>query len=287
MVSRNTILVEAQIDGTQWTPGTLAAIDQAGLVASCSQAAVYLFTGFDPRSVADESTAAANERDWPSDFEVQKLHSETATTLRQRGVEMMSDLIQNEKNGGASAQPAPLSFAFISLPDLLSDDDPTRLAQVLDGCRHDLWMAVPQAFDKDIPCFVVYDDLSANGDQALRAAVSLAQQVQARLLVAHSVDSSSGRGVVEQIQNVMQERLFDTDFRTLDQGTRIAIANGDASDAIHQFVDEHNASLVVISWPDGPIDPKKIGAMLRRLCEQNCSLLLVRTHDSILPVEPV
>ncbi len=280
MVSRNFILVEPQLAGNNWTPGTAAAIDQAGMLASSSQAAVHLLTADDVSPTEASPDASSVQRPESHSPHLQELHSATASALQKIGVEMTSALIRG-KSKCPAGQPAPITFAFLSLPDLLAEENIDHRSQVLEECRNDLWLASPGAFDKDIPCLVVYDDFTADGEQALRAAVSAAQQFQARLLVTHATLTEPSDSGKEELESKMLTRLFGTDFRTLDQGTRRYIGCGTAKSVLLDAVREFEASLVVISWPDGPVDAKSIDQFLHSLNELKCSLLLVRTHETV------
>jgi|GEM_PF-6773935 len=268
MVSRKTILVEAHVSGSGWTPGTAAAIHQAGLLASSSQAAVHLMT----TEEEDDSTPSP----------IRSLHEETASAFENLGVEMTSPVLAGGKSRGAGGQPAPLSFAFLSLPDLINQPDCTHRNQILEECRNDVWLAAPQAFDSDIPCLVVYDDLSFHGEQALRAAVSLAQQFQSRLLVVHAIPDENAEGLKSEIEATMQARLFGTDFRTLDQGVRQFVGNGTVEQVLQQAVEQFDGSLVIFSWPHGPVQAESLPTLMTALNNANCSMLLIRTPDSLL-----
>ncbi|HWL10203.1 MAG TPA: hypothetical protein VNQ76_17490, partial [Planctomicrobium sp.] len=159
MIHKKTILVETELVDDHWTTGTVAAIDQAGFLASCLQSEIHLLSGSGlPPETSEESPAL-----------LERLHKETASALEKVGVGMTSAFIHEASSDCPAGQPAPLSFVFLSLPDLIDDTQADHRSQVLAECRNDLWLAAPQAFDPEIPCVAVYDDLTSNGELTLRA----------------------------------------------------------------------------------------------------------------------
>lgn len=278
MTNKKTILIQSALNGAGWTEGTRAAIEQGGMLASHSQSSVYLVTILN----SDFAPLPEDVEEIPSEYApVQTLHSATESELAGYGVKLNAAVI-HESNPAVMippGQPAPIEVVVLGIPDLLTGADEDQITELFETSRNDLWLATPDAFDKDILCFVVYDNLEPVGEHALRTAVNLAQQFQSRLLVVHALPEQPDDESIQKVEAALTERLFGTDFRTLDKGTRLYITTGTPEDAILQAAQEHAASLVITSWPNGPILQESIPQFAEALLNKQSSLLLVRTHD--------
>ncbi|WP_437193197.1 universal stress protein [Planctomicrobium sp. SH527] len=283
MAKKKTILIQSAMNGSGWTEGTRAAIEQGGLLASHSLSSVYLVTMLN----SDFAPLPEDVEEIPSEYSpVQDLHSAIESELADLGVKLSAAVI-HESNPAVMVppgQPAPIEVVVLGIPDLLRVQKEDQVADLFETSRNDLWLATPDAFNKEIPCFVVYDDLEPVGEQALRTAVNLAQQFQSRLLVVHALPEQPDAQSVQLAEATLMDRLFGTDFRTIDKGTRLYVTEGTPEDAILKAVQEHAASLVVTSWPNGPVMQDSIPQFAETLSEQQSSLLLVRTHDFNQPV---
>jgi len=152
---------------------------------------------------------------------------------------------------------------------------------------------------------LVATDLKPASEHALRLGIALARQLNARLYVLHVVEyklddvCNTGlpdakqdeyrRKVRAHAQEALQAQLERTDYKALGARLEVHLA-GDVSlpdVAIQHFIQVHNVHLLVMGTIGrGGIRGIMIGNTAERLLpEVHCSVLAVKPHDFVCPVE--
>ncbi|SFJ18781.1 universal stress protein [Planctomicrobium piriforme] len=273
MTASRTILVQANIAGEPptWTSGSIAAIDQAGQLAARDRLQLHLLTSLDDGPVETAALLESNENPLAVHQGIQKLHADVAAQFMNQQVEVNSHLLHDSSPSAFVQHVQDHRPRVVFLGADGENFEPTKIEEILERSRSDVWMAVPDAFDRDVLCLVVVDDLSDSGQRALRTAVSLGQAFHSRLLVVHALPLDCTEQDTTAVEEQIQSRLFQTDFRTLDQGTRLFVETGGLADVLEQAVREFDASLVIMS-PSATIALAVVGP---KILAANCSLYLL------------
>jgi len=149
--------------------------------------------------------------------------------------------------------------------------------------------------DEPVATIVVADDCGEVGKRALQEGVSLAQIMDARLLVVHAIQytlSSALRRVEtsqeeldaykqrirDEAEKAVSERLAQTDYRSLQQGVQIEITAGSPDIVIDEAIRQHDAELLVMGTSGhSGIKGFLIGNTAERLLPQlRCSVLAIK-----------
>lgn len=176
--------------------------------------------------------------------------------------------------------------------------------KLIRSCPCAVFVTRPDIHPQNVETIVAADDFTAVGEKVLHAAVSACQLIDARLVVAHSIDyplespmrrteasqediESYRQKCQREAEEELNERLAMTDFRTLQQGTQIAIKGGPADCVVEEVVKEYEADMLVMGTiARGGIPGFLIGNTAERLLpELNCSLLALKPDDFVCPVK--
>lgn len=166
--------------------------------------------------------------------------------------------------------------------------------KLLRHCPSMVWVCRPDA-DKPVATILVADDCREVGMRAIQEGVSIAQMLDARLLVVHAIQyplNSALRRVEtsqeeldeyqqrirDEAEKAVTERLAGTDHRSLHQGARIEITAGPPDMVIDEAVREHDAELLIMGTSGhSGIKGFLIGNTAERLLPQlRCSVLAIK-----------
>ncbi|WP_197440917.1 universal stress protein [Thalassoglobus neptunius] len=175
--------------------------------------------------------------------------------------------------------------------------------KVLRKCPCPVWVTRPDVTPFDDFIILAADDLGETGKRVLETSVAIGQLMSARLVVVHSVDFPFEGALkrtevsVEEIdkykekvrseaEKAVNERLAQTDYRTLEAGTRVVIRSGPADTVIDQVAEEEGADLLVMGTVGrGGIPGFLIGNTAERLLrELRCSVLALKPDGFVCPI---
>jgi nucleotide-binding universal stress UspA family protein len=232
-----------------WSAGSEAAIELASQIALADRCQVSLLTVIDGVPVSPECPG----KEMPENVlagtrpeilqNVQRLHADLATSLADSAVTLESLIAQAPAVEETLSRQIDQSTADLvirgwtrgPLPDAVGHADETETDQPLQAqtrtqtwaqnCAQDcaLWQVQPAALAQDFPCLAWLD---VPGEQALRRLqwiVQLAQVTRSRLLILgpHLPEEGSEPFSEDPLLQEFQDRLRQTDFRTLDLGLRL------------------------------------------------------------------
>jgi universal stress protein E len=290
------IAVKASSDFSNFTAGSAAAFTQALSLAAADRSNILLMTVLETAEVETDALMESTENPLHPLEQVQKLHAEAAASAQARGVALRSKILHgnaeaellrelSETNGdllaiGTSEQ-APLSTKIFA--DLA--------ARLLRKASCPVWIARPEAFGEETPVVIAADDLGEFGEKVLPLAVNIAQLLDTRLLVLHATRDAPSKSPPTpnreaspstEIEALVHQRLAKMDYRTIQQGTRIEVASGDAETALLEAVARHSASLLVMGTHgrDG-LSGLLLGNSAERLMRRlPCSILAIKLDPS-------
>jgi hypothetical protein len=245
------ILVCAKLadDASGWSAGSEAALELASQMALADRSQVSLLTVVAGEPVSTEIPGkesldhemAGNS---PSSHQpdplagVQCLHADLAARLSESAVVCESLIEQaltveetlTRQIDQSAADLVIRGWTEAALPgcrqmDLTEADHPLQAQGRTQDCGQDcaLWQVQPAVLEQDFPCLAWLD---VPGEQALRRLqliVQLAQVTRSRLLILgpHLPEEGSEPASDDPLLQEFQDRLRQTDFRTLDLGLRM------------------------------------------------------------------
>lgn len=242
--------------------------------------------------------------------------------LRRRAFDVMQELIQRAADSGITAK-IELRFgrAWVEMIryvvqnniDLLmiGTRDQGRLSQALFGstgtkllrnCPCPVWVTKPDDGNNEFNLMIA-TDLSEVGDRLLQTGVQLAQLLEARLLILHSIENHTDMRIrfsdlsdeqvqqvhderVDQAEQILHRQLATTDYRTLQWGIQVEITDGPADQVILEAVERHEIDLLVL----GTVARSGIPGVLvgntaeRLLPDIRCSLLAIKPSGFECPI---
>jgi universal stress protein E len=162
-------------------------------------------------------------------------------------------------------------------------------------CPVPLWIAKPGEV-RELREVLVASDFSDASLSALRAGVTAAAALNAKLFVVHSLEFPfeaymRTAGVTEQqvaeyrqklhaeARQNLQQHLHQTDYRTVQAGVKIDVIEGQPDDVIPKFIDDNEVDLMVIaSHGRSGISAMLLGNTAERILPHaHCSVLVTRT----------
>ena len=176
--------------------------------------------------------------------------------------------------------------------------------KLLRKCPCPVWITRPDVDPLEVSTIVAAVDTSPVGEKIIEAAVTAAQLINSRLLIVHAIkfplEGSLKRTecsseeidayrekVRSEAEQLITERLAQTDYRTLDQGTLVRIVEGPADTIVEEAVIDENADLLVMgTLGRGGIPGFLLGNTAERLLPKlRCSLLAIKPDDFVSPVK--
>lgn len=170
-------------------------------------------------------------------------------------------------------------------------------------CAAPVWIVKPSEV-REIREVLVASDLSDAAQPAVQAAVRIAGALNAKLFVVHSLEfpfetylRTAGVSEAEvgkyretlhkEANAKLQAQVAATDARTLQQGVQIHVIEGTPDDAIPDFVDKHEVDVVVIGTQGrSGISGVLLGNTAERLLPQlHASLVAVKPAGYVSPYE--
>lgn len=167
-----------------------------------------------------------------------------------------------------------------------------------------VWLVKPRIDDDPAFDVLAATDLSEIGEDVLFAGVALGQNLPVRLSVLNVVDDDLDRhmartGVSEEslaelrqsrrseAEDKLQTQLSLTDFRTVEKGVQIKIAEGPADSCILTAIEELDIDLLIMATSGrGGIPGMLFGNTAERLLpELPCSILAIKPDDFQCPVD--
>lgn len=295
--------VEPAEDFVSFTSTARNAIQQGLQLAGINTGEVTLMTVLDGRlkDLSDPGSPSVEEQ-------VRALHEMESAEARGQGIGVHSVVTYGR------AWQELIRQVLRDDSDLLiiGTRDPSVARRVLFGstalkllrkCPCPVWATRPGAFQKEVSHIVVADDFGEVGEQALHLAVQTAQVMNSRLFVVHAVSfpfkggvrraevsqdhlQTSRHEVLAAAEQELRQRLSMTDYRTLQQGTKVFVSHASAEAAIEQAVIETEADLLVM----GTVGRAGIPGLLigntaeRLLTELQCSVLAIKPRGFVSPV---
>lgn len=166
--------------------------------------------------------------------------------------------------------------------------------KLLRHCPCMVWVCRPDA-DKPVATIMVADDRGEVGMCGIQEGVSLAQMMDARLLVVHAIQytltsalrrvetsqeelDAYQQSIRDEAEKAVTERLAQTDSRSLQQGALVEITAGPPDIVIDEAVREHDAELLIMGTSGhSGIKGFLIGNTAERLLPQlRCSVLAIK-----------
>ena len=166
-----------------------------------------------------------------------------------------------------------------------------------------VWLVKPRVDDDQDLDVLAATDLSETGEDVLHTGVALGQALPVRLNILHVVDDDLDRhiartGVSEEelakyredakqsAQNTLHDQLALTDYRTVEKGVQIHLAEGAADGCILSAIEELDIDLLIMATSGrGGIPGMLFGNTAERLLpELPCSILAIKPDDFACPV---
>lgn len=167
-----------------------------------------------------------------------------------------------------------------------------------------VWLVKPRVDDDADLDVLAATDLSEVGMDIIGAGVALGQSLPVRLTLFHAVDDELERhmartGTTEEdlsgyrqqarteAQEKLHEQLAQTDYRTMEKGVTVQIAEGPADACILSAIEELNIDLLIMATSGrGGIPGMLFGNTAERLLpELPCSILALKPDDFECPVD--
>ncbi len=167
-----------------------------------------------------------------------------------------------------------------------------------------VWLVKPRIDDDADIDILAATDLSEVGEDVLEIGVTLGQTLPVRLSVLHAVDDDLNRHMArtgaseeelashrKKAHQAAEEKLHGqlsmTDFRTVEQGVKVQIAEGPADSCILSAIEELDIDLLIMATAGrGGIPGMLFGNTAERLLSQlPCSILALKPDDFKCPVE--
>ena len=146
-------------------------------------------------------------------------------------------------------------------------------------------------------------DLSEMGEDILQTAVTLGRSLPVRLSILHVIDDNLNRHIArtgvsedamaeyrakakETAESTLQNQLAMTDYRTIEKGVQVHIAEGSADGCILSAIEELDIDLLIMATSaHGGIPGMLFGTTAERLLpELPCSILVLKPNDFECPV---
>jgi universal stress protein E len=175
--------------------------------------------------------------------------------------------------------------------------------KILRNATCPVWLVKPRIDDDADLDVLAATDLSEMGEDILHAAVTLGRSLPVRLSVLHVVDDALSRhmahtGVSEETlaeyrkkekesaEGTLQNQLAMTDYRTIEKGVQVHIAEGSADGCILSAIKELDIDLLIMATSArGGIPGMLFGTTAERLLpELPCSILVLKPDDFECPV---
>ena len=169
-------------------------------------------------------------------------------------------------------------------------------------CPCPVWIIKPTQ-NSETNTFLVADDFTEVGEKAIDIGVTLARHFDARLAIVHAVQyphlRQMQRGGLsdaevekfrqtkkEEAENTLNERVAQTDFRTVEQGVRRFVVPGVPESVVSEIVKAESIDLLIIGTiARGGIPGLLVGNTAERILTQvNCSLLALKPADFKCPI---
>lgn len=166
-----------------------------------------------------------------------------------------------------------------------------------------VWLVKPRIDDDADLDVLATTDLSEVGEDILHTAVALGQALPVKLSVLHVVDDDLDRhmartGVAEEelanyrqqaresAESRLQDQLSMTDYRTVEKGVQIHVAEGAADGCILSAIEELDIDLLIMATAGrGGIPGMLFGNTAERILpELPCSILALKPDDFQCPV---
>lgn len=167
-----------------------------------------------------------------------------------------------------------------------------------------VWLVKPRIDDDADMDVLAATDLSEVGREILEAGVTLGQTLPVRLNILHVVDDDLDRhmartGVSEEelagyrkqskdaAEQTLHEQLSMTDYRTVEKGVQVHLAEGPADGCILSAIEELDIDLLIMATAGrGGIPGMLFGNTAERLLSQlPCSILAIKPDDFQCTVE--
>lgn len=167
-----------------------------------------------------------------------------------------------------------------------------------------VWLVKPRVDDNADLDVLAATDLSEVGQDVLDAGVALGQSLPVKLTVFHAVDDDLDRHIArtgvpdeemeayrrksrQDADERLHEQLSLTDYRTVEKGVAVQIAEGPADACILSAIDELDIDLLIMATSGrGGIPGMLFGNTAERLLpELPCSILAIKPDDFECPIE--
>lgn len=171
--------------------------------------------------------------------------------------------------------------------------------KLLRYCPCPVWLTKPGFSEIDLVNVLVADDLRDVGMECLQIAVEGGQTRDTRTSVLHVIENSlaATAQTVEEANEIrqrelegaeqsLQERLSQTDYRTLQHGVKLHVVHGRADEEIVKAVKEYEIDLLIMGTAGlSGLSGFLFGNTIERLLpEIDCSVLAVKPADFKCPV---
>lgn len=173
--------------------------------------------------------------------------------------------------------------------------------QVLRSAPCPVWIVKASAV-REIREIALATDLSDAAQPALHAAVSLARALDAKLFIVHAVDqrelsyllmsgvstgeiAAARQRMMEDAATALNQRLSETDYRTLPHGVKTEVLEGTAEEVIPQFVDDNEIDILVLGTHGrSGLARLVLGNTAERILPSvHCSVFAVKPSDFVSP----
>lgn len=167
-----------------------------------------------------------------------------------------------------------------------------------------VWLVKPRIDDDADIDVLAATDLSEVGRDILDGGVRLGQSLPVRLNILHVIDDDLDRqmartGVSEEelaayrkknkesAEETLHEQLSHTDYRTVEKGVQVHLAEGPADACILSAIEELDIDLLIMATSGlGGIPGMLFGNTAERLVSQlPCSILAIKPDDFACPIE--
>lgn len=167
-----------------------------------------------------------------------------------------------------------------------------------------VWLVKPRVDDDEAMDVLAATDLTEVGEDILFAAVALGQNLPVRLSVMNVIDDNLDRHMArtgvsqEELAELQQQRRTDaeeklntqlslTDYRTVELGVQVKVAEGPADSCILSAIEELDIDLLVMATSGrGGIPGMLFGNTAERLLpELPCSILAIKPDDFQCPID--
>ena len=166
-----------------------------------------------------------------------------------------------------------------------------------------VWLVKPRVDDDAVLDALVATDLSEIGVDLINAGVSIGQAISTRLSVVHVVGDCLDRhmarsGVSEEeiaeyqqklrddAEHALHDQLSMTDYRTLEHGVQVHVAEGQTEAAVLQAIEELDIDLLIMATAGrGGVPGMLFGNTAERLLlDVPCSVLVLKPDDFECPI---